>query len=115
MLRDKLLFILIFPLCFLSCGKKSESLSKVIWGETDYYNDFLFIKYNPVIMTQKLEFDFNEDAQRLLNRDIEIEIVEKNERDKFVSAQNIKLYKNGLLCNGNVLKINPKTLQLIFA
>lgn len=114
MSKNKLLLLLIFPLWFWSCNKTAENPDKVIWGETDYYNNFLFKKYEPIPMTHTLEFEFNEDARRLLNSDIEFEAVEKNEQEKFVSTKGINLYKNGIICENNILKINrgEKSVEL---
>ena len=114
MLRNKLLLLLIFPLCFLSCDKASRNPNKIIWGTTDYYSNFLFKKYQPVIMTQALEFEFNEDAKSFPGSNIGFEAVEKDQQDRFIQAKGIKLYKNGVLCDNNILKIMPdeKSIEL---
>lgn len=114
MLKNKLLLLFLFPLWFCSCNKVPVNPDKVIWGTTDYYDNFLFKKYEPVQMVQTLELEFNEDAQRLIKSDIELEPVEKNEKDEFVSAKGIKLYKNGVICKENIFKIKPdeKSVEL---
>lgn len=75
----------------------------VIWGETDYYSDFLFKKYEPVIMNRTLELQFNDDARNLLSEhdQITFRLVEKDENGHDVAPTGIQLYKNGDLCKNN--------------
>ncbi len=108
MLRNKILPLILLSLWFWSCKKTTENPNRVIWGETEYYNNFLIKKYEPVIMTQTLELKFSDDAKRLLNSDIKFEAVERNEQDKFVKVKGIKLYKNRILCADGILRINSK-------
>lgn len=114
MLNNRLFTLLFVLLSFWSCNKTIEHPNKVIWGSTDYYEKFLHKEYKPLIMKHGLEFEFNEDAQRLLKRDVKLELVEIDEQDKFVSAKGIKLYKNGIICENNILKINAveKSVEL---
>ncbi len=115
MLRNnRALFALLLTVLMLSCDKTPQNPDKVLWGTTNHYTDFLFKKYEPVIMTKTLEFDFNEDAQRLVHNDILFEPVEKEENGKFISAKGIVLYKNGQKCKDNILNVksNEKSIEL---
>lgn len=114
MLRNKSLILLILSFVLWSCDKKAESPDKVIWGSTDYYESFMFKKYEPVIMKQTLEFDFNDDAKRLIDGFIEFEPVVKNENNEIEIAKGIILYKNSEKCENNILKIKPdeKSIEL---
>jgi hypothetical protein len=94
-------------LLFSSC-EKEKNINSVFWGETNYYSNFLLKKYKPVIMEKTLEFDFNEDAKRLITGNIEFEIVVKDKNDKFVPTDAIVLYKNNIKCSDNILKITSK-------
>lgn len=86
-----------------SCGKQAES--GVIWGETEFFSDFLMKKYEPVRMTQTLEFEFNEYARDMLSgAALEFEIVEQTD-GAAVPAQDILVYKNGELCPDNLLVV----------
>ena len=85
---------------------KTKKNDSVLWGKVKYYNDLLFLKYKPVIMTQTLEFDFNEDAKRLIKDDILFEVVEKDNYDRIITA-NVNLYKNGVMCSDNILYVKP--------
>lgn len=84
----------------------------VFWGKTDYYDNFLFVKYEPVRMEQTLVFDFNEDAMQFLENDIHLELVEKNEKGDLVVVQGIKLYKDNVLCDNNLLTINKNDKEV---
>lgn len=99
--------VVLSVMCFTSCKDNDN-----FWGKTNYYDNFLYVKYEPVRMEQTLVFDFNEDAQQLFNGNINFEIVEKNTNSEFVVAQNIKLYKNNKVCSGNILSINKKDKQV---
>lgn len=104
--RIIILFILT-ALCFTSCKDNST-----FWGKTNYYDNFLFVKYKPVRMEQTLVFDFNEDAKLLLNGNINFEVLEKNTNSELVVAQNIKLYKNNKECSRNILSINKNDKEV---
>lgn len=107
MSKNRTLLLLFFPLWFWACNQVPTNPNKVLWGTTEYYSDFLFKKYEPVIMSKSIELEFNEDAQRLIKSTIELEVVEKNEHDRFINVDGINIYKNGVECNGNVLIIEP--------
>lgn len=107
MKTSNIIIVVLSLLCFSSCKDKGE-----FWGKTNYYEDFLFVKYKPVRMEQTLIFDFNEDAQRLISDNINFEVVEKDANSDFVVAQNIILYKNNDACKNNILSINIKDKQV---
>ncbi len=96
----------LFAVIFLFSCEEERSL---LWGETKYYNDFLFHKYEPVRMTKNIQFDFNEDAERYA-KDVEFGIYSKDSDDKFyLVAEDIALvYKDGKLAPCNKFKISPK-------
>ena len=104
---SNIIIVVLSVLCFTSCKEKCT-----FWGKTNYYKDFLFVKYKPVRMEQTLVFDFNEDAKQLFNSDINFEVVEKNANSDFVVAQNIKLYKNNNACRNNILSINKNDKEV---
>jgi len=112
MLRNNKILILCLILLGMSCSTATDNPNRIIWGDTDYYHDFLLKKYKPIIMTQRIEFEFNEDAKRLLNEEIELQVVEKDNQDKFVEAAGIIVYKNGTVCKDNILKIKPDEKQV---
>lgn len=102
-----ILSVVLLVLSFTSCKENGT-----FWGKTNYYDNFLFVKYTPVQMEQTLVFDFNEDARQLFNGDINFEIVEKDANDAFTVAQNIKLYKNNKACRENILSINKNDKEV---
>ncbi len=103
MWKIKYPLILLFLFSLLSCSEKTEN--STFWGETEYYSDFLFYKYTPVIMEKKLKFDFNEDAQAI--RGVKLGLFEKDDKERLRPAtEDIKLYKDGTLCPGNVFTVS---------
>jgi hypothetical protein len=102
-----------FVMLFVSCTNKGKKTNQsVFWGETNFYSDFPFQKYEPVKMEKTLEFDFNDDAQRLGFGNVEFEVIEKqvdekNGKENIIPAKGITLYKNDALCPNNILTITP--------
>lgn len=101
------LSVLVAAACALlaSC---SSAPAGVIWGETDFYSDFLGKKYEPVIMTRTLELQFNDDARDLITDEAKItfQLVEKDEEGRDAAPTGIALYKNGVLCENNRLAVS---------
>ena len=94
---------ILFALILTSCKKEPGC----VIGVTEYYPSFLFCKYEPVIMTQTLEIDFNEDAKRYIKSDILLEVVEKDSDGKLQSlAGKVKVYKNGIECNKTIVPVS---------
>lgn len=94
---------ILFALILTSCNKEPGH----VMGVTEYYPSFLFYKYEPVIMTQTLEFDFNEDAKRYIKSDILLEVVEKDSDGKLQSLDGkVKVYKNGQECNKTIVPVS---------
>lgn len=101
------ILILLVSVCalFSAC---TTTPAGVIWGETDFYSDFLFKKYEPIIMTRTLELQFNDDAHELMTgrEQITFRLVEKDENGHEVAPVGINLYKNGILCEDNRLAVS---------
>ena len=98
-MKQMSLILAMVAICSLlfSCQEKVKESS--MWGVTQYYPDFLWDKYEPVIMEQTLEFDFNDDAQRLLADEVfTFEVVELDENGNAVPDQFV-VYKNGTQCD----------------
>ncbi len=96
------LFVVVF---LFSCEEEERSL---LWGETKYYEDFIFHKYEPVRMTKSIQFDFNEDAERYA-KDVEFGIYSKDSDGRFypVGEDVALIYKDGELASGNKFRISP--------
>ena len=117
-MKKYILLLFVFSSVLLvSCTKKIES--GAFWGETEYYRDFLWKKYDPIRMEQTLNFDFNGDAKRLLqNKPLHFEVVERNVEGEFVPAMDIILYVDGQECEGNRFEVTTndkeKTVAVVF-
>ena len=96
--------LIILALLVVSC---SDSDKRVLFGETDYFEDFLWEKYEPVIMTRTLTLDFNDDAKRVLkDKKFKFNVFEALSADKKEVAKNIVVYKNNQKCEGNIIEIS---------
>ena len=84
----------------------------MLWGETEYYKDFLLKKYEPVVMTKTLCFEFNEDAATRV-KNTKFGIYEKDEQGMFHPVKgDIVVYKNGSVCAGSEFTISPKDKEV---
>ncbi len=107
MSRIKTLLYILSLLLVVSCGGADKDNS-MLWGETSYYDDFLFKKYEPVRMSRTISYEFNDDAKRLA-KDVTLGIFTKSEDGKYTLVkEDITLYKNGVKCSGNTFIISPK-------
>lgn len=108
-IRNKLcwaLWTVSFALLFSACSKPEAGRH---FGTTEWFDDFLFCKYEPVIMEHTLCFDYNEDAVRLLDKPTRFALYEKDgDGYKAVNATEAKLYKNGELCKDNIFETTVK-------
>lgn len=97
--------------CILS---SCENDSTIDWGKTKYYKDSFLLKYEPVIMTRTLKFDFNDVAKkRYAGKEFVFQVMEFSpEHNRKVVAENIKVYKNGALCPNNEFVVTPEEYQV---
>lgn len=96
---------------FVSCGEKEMDTS-MLWGETDYYTDFLFKDYEPVKMTKTICFETNEDANGRVGN-VKLGLYKKTEEESYIPVKDeIRLYKNNVLCEDNVLLITSQDKEV---
>lgn len=88
-----------------ACGSSPET---TLWGTTESYSSFLWKRYQPQKMEQTLEFDFSEDAQRLIDKEIIFELVVEDLNRNVSTTDSIRLYKNGARCENNRMSINKE-------
>ena len=109
---NRYVLLIIFTGMLLSC--KEEVDNSMLWGTTDYYTDFIFKDYEPVRMTKTLCFETNEDANGRVGN-VKLGLYKKKEDDSFIPVKDdIRLYKNDIVCENNVILITPhdKEVQL---
>ncbi|MBE6281204.1 MAG: hypothetical protein E7095_03955 [Bacteroides sp.] len=96
---------------FVSCGEKEMDTS-MLWGETDYYTDFLFKDYEPIKMTKTICFETNEDANGRVGN-VKFGLYKKTEEESYIPVKDeIRLYKNDVLCENNILLITPQDKEI---
>ncbi|NDV58123.1 hypothetical protein [Bacteroides sp. 519] len=104
MYRTKWLPALLLVFLLFSCNSEKTDNS-TLWGETTYYSNFLFYKYDPVIMEKTLRLEFNNNARSVTG--VKLGIFEKDDKDKLQPVkQGIRLYKNGEPCSGNEFTVS---------
>lgn len=106
MLRiSRYIYVIFTALILASCEKETDS--SLLWGKTDYYENFLFYKYEAVKMTKTLCFETNEDAKGRVGN-VKLGIYKMEENGSFIPVKDdIILYKNDSLCVDNTLLITP--------
>ena len=112
MKAHRIFIIALAALLFSSCKNKIQG---EFWGETNYYSNFPFKKYKPIIMEQTLVLEFNDDAQQYIEGDIELVVVERETTGQLVpiNEKEIILYKNGEQCINNILKVKTSENEVV--
>jgi hypothetical protein len=80
----------------------------MLWGETEYYSDFLFCDYEPVKMTRTLCFEVNDEMSGK-NWKTKFGLYKKNDNGSYVPVgKEVIMYKNGELCVNNVFEVTSE-------
>lgn len=107
---SRYMLLIIFTGILFSC--KEEVDTSMLWGKTDYYTDFLFKDYEPVKMTKTICFETNEDATGRVGN-VKFGLYKKTEDNSFIPVKDeIRLYKNDILCENSVLLITPQDKEV---
>lgn len=112
MLRiNRYIILTLFLGILYSC--KEEVDATMLWGKTDYYTDFLFHDYEPVKMNKTVCFEMNEDANGRIGN-VKFGIYKMKENNSYEIVKNeIRLYKNDVLCENNILLITPQDKEIM--
>lgn len=103
MKKSGILYLIISAFIFSSCGEKISE--KDILGVTQYFDSFLFCDYEPQIIKQELEFDFNGDAKHYIKSDIKLQVLQKDKDGNLQPLTGVKVYQNGKEVENQVLTI----------
>lgn len=95
-----------------SCQNKSESEpAGDCWGHVDYYEDWLFWKYEPDVMSGQIDFEMNQDAFYMLNLNGEkqgaVKFYVSSSKNEVVVPQDIIVYFNGEACPDGSFTFTP--------
>ena len=111
-----ILLAIICPLMLLvSCGKeKDQAAAPARWGKENYYNNFLWKKHVPDTLYRTIEFDFNQDAKKYMDKPLRLGLYKKTDSGKMlpVMESEMEVFVNGIKCVGNVIDVKPGTDQL---
>lgn len=111
MLRSKVLYsvcILFLCLC-ASCTKETSTL----WGETECYDDFLWVKHVPDTLKKTLCFDFNEDATNYMTKPLRLGLFKKTDKG-FVQLKGneVELFVDGKKIENNIISVSQECNEL---
>lgn len=111
MLRSKVFYsvcILFLCLC-ASCTKETSTL----WGETECYDDFLWVKYVPDTLKKTLCFDFNEDATNHMTKPLRLGLFKKTDKG-FVQLKGneVELFVDGKKIENNIISVSQECNEL---
>ncbi len=110
MLRIRYITTILLLSLLASC--KSEEDSSMLWGKTDFYDDFLFMKYHPVVMSKTLCFEFNEDALTRV-KEVRFGLYQKDSQGTFIPVQNeVVLFLDGVACARNEFAVTPQKKEV---
>lgn len=92
---------------FAACGDEETGVK---WGDSKYYDDFLFCKYTPDTLTRTIAFEFNDDAKELITEPIQIRICKKVDsiHYKMVDTSELRIVVDGKLCKANIITVDVK-------
>lgn len=110
---SSIILFLTIALTTVSCGGKEEPQGKN-WGHTKYYKDFPhkdfpLMKYTPVIMSNTLEVELNNDAARFFYDDNAfIKLCISSSPNEFKKPENLVVYFNNEKCENYTFDLKPK-------
>lgn len=111
-----LLLAVLCPLVLLvSCGKvKDQSSTPTRWGKENYYNKFLWKKHVPDTLYRTIEFDFNQDAKKYMDKPLRLGLFKKTDSGKMlpVTESEMEIFANGDKCPNNIIDVKSGTDQI---
>lgn len=111
---QKLSFMAVITLLLCTaCETNIESQGVTKWGAIEYFDPFWGNVQELQVMNKTIRFNFNDDAKALVKDTIRFEVVAKDITGTFVPAEYIQVYKNGILCNDNMLCITVEDKDVI--
>lgn len=105
----RLLALSAMAILVLGLGSCSQDKQQTFgWGESDYYDDFLWCKYTPDTLHRTLEFDLNRDARMFLERDVMIGLysISEDGQAEPLSTEIAQLFVEGKPCLNNIIIID---------
>ena len=99
----KIYTILVFALIMLGA---SSCQKDYLWGETKYYEDFLWCKYEPVEMAQTIEFELNSDGKKFFDSEkayIKFKVIGKDGR----TPKYVDITFDGKRCDDYTFVVKP--------
>lgn len=104
---NKRYFVLGLILMLLMGACKEEQIdfkgSSVDFGNSEYYSPFLWVKSDTILLTKKLNFEFNGYAKEM-NSEVLLQLVDEDEN--IVDSNKIQLIVDGLIQSKNSFEIS---------
>ena len=112
-------FLILAALCPLmllaSCHKENNnSNAPTRWGKENYYDKFLWKKHVPDTLYRTIEFDFNQDAKKYMDKPLRLGLFKKTDSGKMlpVTENEMEVFVDGQKCPQNIIEVQPGTDQL---
>ena len=108
------LLVGVISLLIISCTSCTNEKTYSNWGDTDYYEDFLWSKYTPDTLKRTICCDFNKDAQRLVKSPLKLGFFKKNEVGDLVqvSESEAEIFVNGQPNPTTIIEIMPSDKEV---
>lgn len=112
MLNRNLFFLSFLVLFFASCSNQKKP--SILWGETEYYNDFLFVKHAPDTLKKSICFNFNEDAKLFMQEHLQLGVFRKNAEGEFIqlTENEIEIFIDGIKIDKNIIEVPASASEM---
>lgn len=112
MLNKKIFFLSFLVLLFTSCSYQEKP--SVLWGETEYYDDFLFAKHVPDTLKKSICFNFNDDAKLFMQEHLQLGVFRKNAEGELIqlSENEVEIFIDGIKLDKNIIEISSSTSEI---
>ncbi len=115
-MRHKLIYILLLPAFFFlvtSCNDEKEiatSLQGMDFGESVYFNPFLWVKSDTTILNKKLQFEFNNYA---IENDAFLQLQFTDNEGVKIDNNLVNVYIDGRLIQNGLIRVNADSEKVL--
>lgn len=113
--RIQLLLVFCLLASLTSCEKKVEDgNAPTRWGKEDYYDKFLWKEHVPDTLYRTIEFDFNQDAKKHMDKPLRLGLFKKTDSGKMlpVMESEMEVFVDGEKCPNNIIDVDSQTNRM---
>lgn len=95
---SKWMYVALSALLLGGCTAANQDENSLYWGESEFIDDFLWVKNVPDTLTRTLVFDFNADASNFMQDYVEVGFYKKDKSGELVAIdkQEMTLFVDGV-------------------